>query len=204
MKEPKTVKVTLAQKISRAILKLFGWTIVGNYPEIPKFVLVGAPHTTNWDFPLAMLWMYGSGVRFNWVGKDSLFKPPFGWLFYRLRGIPVKRDSSYNFVDQIIKIFKEREQLIIAITPEGTRSKSPYWKTGFYYIAQGAGVPLVLAFIDFSKKQIGIGPTIELSGDINEDFKHLRNFYVDKQGLYPDKQGLIELKPTSNTTPPRS
>jgi 1-acyl-sn-glycerol-3-phosphate acyltransferase len=182
-------------RLARAIMKLIGWQILGEFPDLPKYVLVGAPHTSNWDFPLIMLWMFASGVRFNWIGKDTLFSGPLGPLYYKLGGIPVRRDRHYNFVDQIVDVFNSSERLIIAIAPEGTRGKTTYWKSGFYYMATGAGVPVVLGFIDFSRKQVGIGPTFEPSGDIHADFGELREFYAEKKGLYPQKQGTIRLHP---------
>ncbi len=188
-------KPTFSQLLARAILKVVGWQVVGNFPNIPKFVMLGAPHTSNWDFPLAMLLMFSTGVRFRWIGKASLFRAPFGAFFRRLGGIPVRRESSTNMVAQVVEIFKKAERLIIAIAPEGTRSKSPYWKTGFYYMAMGAEVPIVLGFVDYRLKQVGIGPVLYPSGDIQADFLELRNFYGSKTGLYPEKQGAIELRP---------
>jgi 1-acyl-sn-glycerol-3-phosphate acyltransferase len=183
----------LIQFLANGILKLIGWRVVGVFPDIPKFVLVGAPHTSNWDFPLALLLMYATGVRFKWIGKDSLFRPPFDKLFRRLGGIPVRRDRSSNFVSQIIEAFDRSKRLIIAIAPEGTRSKIAYWKTGFYYMALGAKVPLVLGFIDYGRRQVGVGPFFYPSGDIRSDFCRLRDFYADITGLYPEKQGAIEI-----------
>lgn len=185
-------------RIAAGFLKILGWQIMGVFPDYTKYVLVGAPHTSNWDFPVAMLWMIACGKRFNWIGKDSLFTSPLGPIYRRLGGVPVRRDSSYNFVDQIVDEFNRSERLIIAITPEGTRSKTPYWKSGFYFMALGAQVPIVLGFIDFGNKQIGIGPTIQPSGNIQEDFIHLREFYGTIKGLYPDKQGAIILRPETD------
>jgi len=187
--------ITFSQFLANWLLKLIGWQVVGVFPDIPKFVLVGAPHTSNWDFPLAMLLMYSTGVRFNWIGKDSLFRPPFGRLFKRLGGIPVRRGQNDNFVSQIVEAFENSKRLIIAIAPEGTRSKIQYWKTGFYYMALGARVPLVLGFIDYGRKQVGVGPLVHPSGDIKADFSRLQEFYINITGRYPEKQGAIELKP---------
>jgi 1-acyl-sn-glycerol-3-phosphate acyltransferase len=141
-------KITFSQFLAQAILKLVGWEATGSFPNISKFILVGAPHTSNWDFPLAMLLMFAKGVRFNWIGKASLFRWPIGGLFHRLGGIPVKRDLTNNFVQQIVETFEQSTHLIIAISPEGTRSLVKRWKTGFYYMSVGAKVPLVLGFID--------------------------------------------------------
>lgn len=184
-------KPTISQRLARAILKLAGWEITGNFPDLPKYILVGAPHTSNWDFPLAMLLMFAGGARFNWIGKDSLFRWPVNGLFRRLGGIPVKRDRTSNFVSQIVETFERSSHLIIAIAPEGTRSLVTRWKTGFYYMAMGAQVPLVLGFVDYQRHQVGVGPVIYPSDDIEAIFAQLRAFYADKTGKYPHKQGQI-------------
>jgi 1-acyl-sn-glycerol-3-phosphate acyltransferase len=184
-------KLTFSQRLARAILKMIGWELAGSFPDLPKYVLVGAPHTSNWDFPLAMLLMFGSGVRFNWIGKNSLFRWPLGSFFRRMGGIPVRRESTTNFVGQIVEAFERSTRLIIAIAPEGTRSMVTRWKTGFYYMAVGAQVPLVLGFVDYGRRQVGVGPVIYPSSNIEETFAQLRAFYTDKTGKYPDKHGQI-------------
>lgn len=186
-----TPKYTFSQRLARGILKLFGWEATGAFPDLPKYVLVGAPHTSNWDFPLAMLLMYAGGVRFNWIGKDSLFRSPLGGFFRGMGGIPVKRDRNSNFVSQIVDAFNRSTHLIIAIAPEGTRSLATRWKTGFYYMALGARVPLVLGFVDYARRQVGVGPVIYPSEDIEATFAELRAFYSAKSGKYPHMQGEI-------------
>ncbi len=184
----------LSQRLARAALKLMGWEMVGSFPNLPKYVLVGAPHTTNWDFPFTMLLMFASGIRFNWIAKDSLFKGPWRAILLRLGGIPVVRSRKSNFVNQIIEAFQRSSHMIVAISPEGTRSLVNRWKTGFYYMALGAQVPIVLGFIDYRRKQVGIGPVVYPSENIEETFAHLRTFYADKVGKYPEKQGCIEIE----------
>ena len=186
-----TIRPAFSQRLARAILKMVGWEMTGSFPDLPKYILVGAPHTSNWDFPLAMLLMLAGGVRFNWIGKDSLFRWPLGGIFRRLGGIPVHRDRSNNFVAQIVQAFENSERLIIAIAPEGTRSLVTRWRTGFYYMAIGAQVPLVLGFVDYHKRQVGVGPVIYPSQDIEATFAQLSEFYADKTGKYPHKQGQI-------------
>lgn len=177
--------------MARAILRLFGWELTGSFPDLPKYVLVGAPHTSNWDFPLAMLLMFGGGVRFNWIGKNSLFRWPLGSFFRWMGGISVRRERTSNFVGQIVEAFDNSSRLIIAIAPEGTRSMATRWKTGFYYMAVGAKVPIVLGFVDYRRRQVGVGPVVYPSEDIETTFAELRAFYADKTGKYPDKQGQI-------------
>jgi len=190
-------RLSFSQALCQWIMKLIGWQIEGEQPALRRYVLIGAPHTSNWDFIVAMLLKYSLRMRFNFIGKDSLFRGPMGTIMRRLGGIPVKRESRSNFVAQIVEAFKEHDDLIIVIAPEGTRSKSPYWRTGFYYIALGAGVPVVMAYLDYGRKVIGFGPTFVPTGDLNADFAHIRKFYADKSGKYPDKQGAIELRPSS-------
>jgi len=177
------------------ILLLLGWRMAGSFPDTQKFVMIGAPHTSNWDFIYAMLFKYASGLHFKWIGKASLFKPPFGSLFRRLGGIPVWREKKYNFVAQISDLFDQSERLVIAIAPEGTRQQSAYWKTGFYYMAVGARVPIVLGFVDYARKHIGLGPVLHPTGDIHVDFKLIQDFYADKQGAHPANQNPIALPP---------
>ena len=184
-------KPGFSQHLARAILKIIGWEATGTFPDLPKYVLVGAPHTSNWDFLFTMLLMFSKGVRFNWVGKDSLFRWPVEGLLFRLGGIPVKRDTKTNFVSQMVEIFNRSTRMIIAISPEGTRNIVTRWKTGFYYMAMGAKVPLVLGFIDYGRRQVGVGPVVHPSEDIEATFAELREFYADKTGKYPHKQGQI-------------
>jgi 1-acyl-sn-glycerol-3-phosphate acyltransferase len=186
-----TQKYSISKRLAQAILKLVRWEATGSFPDLPKYVLVGAPHTSNWDFPLTMLLMFAKGVRFNWIGKASLFRWPFKGLLHRLGGIPVSRECANNFVDQIVGAFERSSHLIIAIAPEGTRSLVTRWKTGFYYMAVGAEVPLVLGFVDYKRRQVGVGPVVHPSADIEDTFAKLRHFYADKTGKYPHKQGEI-------------
>jgi 1-acyl-sn-glycerol-3-phosphate acyltransferase len=189
------LKPAFSQVLAQSLARLVGWKLTGEFPDIPKYVMIGAPHTSNWDFVFIMLLMFGKNVRFNWVGKDSLFKGPMGGLYKSLGGVPVRRDERRNFVSQIVDEFNRRKELIIAISPEGTRSATRHWKTGFYYMAIGAGVPILMAYIDYPRKEIGVGPLFEPTGDINADFEIIRQFYKDKKGKYPDLHGEIELKP---------
>ncbi|MFM8320369.1 MAG: lysophospholipid acyltransferase family protein [Chloroflexota bacterium] len=182
----------ISQRIARGILNLLGWQIVGDFPDLPKYIIVGAPHTTNWDFPFTMLLMFGSGMRFNWIAKDSLFRGPVGGVMRRLGGIPVRREQKANFTGQIAELFERSQRMVIAISPEGTRSLVTRWKTGFYYMARSANVPIVMGFIDYARKQVGIGPIHYPGENIEETFAALRAFYTDKVGLHPHKQGRIE------------
>jgi 1-acyl-sn-glycerol-3-phosphate acyltransferase len=188
-------RMTFLQLVARFILKLIGWRLEGGFPNLSKYILIGAPHTTNWDFPLGLLLMWATGRRYHFLGKDSLFRPPHGWIFRGLGGIPVYRHRRSNFVSQIVEVLNNASDLIIVISPEGTRKKSPYWKTGFYYMALGAKIPIVTAYLDYEHKAVGFGPLIHPTGDIQADFAIIRAFYGNIRGKYPEKQGPIEIKP---------
>jgi len=196
-KETRPAKRSVQQRLARAVLRLLGWTLQVEMPSSPKNVIVAAPHTTNWDFMYLLLIMWATGLRLNWVGKDSLFTWPLGGIMRWLGGVPVNRRVRNNFVAQVAEAFRSNDHLMIVITPEGTRGKSPYWRTGFYYIALTAGVPIVLGFIDYKKKELGLGPSFLPTGDIEADFAIVRRFYADKAGKYPNNQGEIKLKPPS-------
>ena len=183
------------QSLAMATLRLKSWKLDVNMPTAPKFVLVGAPHTSGLDLFYALMLAHGTGIKMNWIGKDSLFRWPLGGPMRWLGGIPVQRHSRQNFVQQVVDIFNRVEKLVIAIAPEGTRGKADYWKTGFYYIAQGAGVPIALGFVDYKDKVVGIGPTIYPSGDIHADFNQIKTFYAGKTGRYPHLQGEARIRP---------
>ncbi len=182
----------IGQRVARGALRLVGWTLVDEPAERPpKYVLIGAPHTSNWDFPIGMLGLIGLGVKRNWVGKHTLFRPPLGWLMRALGGVPLDRTKRHNFVEQVVAAFHASDEMVIALTPEGTRSYTPGWKTGFYYIALGAGVPIILGFIDYPRRSLGLGPVFRPSGDLDADLERIRDFYADKTGKRPENKSEI-------------
>jgi len=165
-----------------------GWKIVGDYPkDLKKFIIVGAPHTSNIDFVLGALMKYIKGLPINFIGKQSLFKPPYGFIFKALGGVPVDRSKSTNMVDAIINVFNEKEEFILAISPEGTRKKVDKWKTGFYHIALGANIPIIFNTFNFGKKEYLISEPYYLTGDKEKDFLFFHNFYKDVKGRFPDQ-----------------
>jgi 1-acyl-sn-glycerol-3-phosphate acyltransferase len=186
---------SLAQIIAQFILRLLGWKVEARLPKARKFVLVGAPHTSNWDFIMMLLIMNALGLQLNWVGKDSLFNGSFGSLMRRLGGIPVDRSARNGFVDQMVAEFNRRESMILVIAPEGTRGKSKYWKTGFYYIALGARVPIALGYVDYALKTGGIGTSLQPSGDVQADMLPIARFYSGITGKHPKLQGEIRIRP---------
>jgi len=162
-------------------------------PAVNKLVVIAAPHTSNWDLPVLLGLAFALRAKAYWLGKHTLFRWPFGFLFRWMGGIPVYRSASQNAVAQSVEMFRNSEKLILAIPPEGTRSKVSHWKTGFYYIALGAEVPISLGFIDYKRKASGLGPTLYPTGDIEADMEIIRNFYADVTGKYPDKACLPAL-----------
>lgn len=182
-----------ARRLGRLFLGFFGWKTEGQLPEGRKFVIIAAPHTSNWDLPFMLAVSYVFGVRLSFLMKHTMFWGPFGPFFRWLGGIPVDRTARQNLVEQCVKILQEREELVLAIPPEGTRSKVRYWKTGFYWIANGAKVPILLGFLDYKRKVGGLGPTVFPSGDLNGDLERIRGFYRDISGKHPSQMGEIEI-----------
>ncbi len=174
--------------IARAVLAALGWGYeeTGNRP--PKYVVIAAPHTSNWDFFYTMLVAFALDIKVYAMGKKSLTEGPFGRLMLWFGVIPIDRDTSNNVVAQTIETFNSRDELIIIIPPSGTRNKVAYWKTGFYHIAHGAGVPIALGYIDYKRKKGGLGPFITPTGDIDSDMKRIRAFYRGVTGRYPERQ----------------
>jgi len=181
-------------KLSQFILQVFGWKAVSQHKEYSKFILIGAPHTSNWDFPLTLLAVWALGVKFSWVAKHSIFIGPFGYLFRKMGGIPVNRKVRTGFLKSMVDSFENSDNLVLAIAPEGTRSKTDHWKAGFYNIAAKANVEICLGYIDYPRKTVGLGPLLRPSGDVKNDFSTIREFYKDKVGKFPEKQSTITLR----------
>lgn len=185
---------SLSQRLGLVAANVIGWKVVVQEPIPPKCVIIGAHHTTGFDFVVTLILRMASGLPFHFVAKASLFRGPMGWVARWLGGIPVERRASQNFVSQMIEMFEQHETLLIAIMPEGTRGRTTYWRTGFYHIAMGAGVPIVLGFADYGNKAIGLGPILWPSGDIEADFEILRRFYDGVTARYPERQGDVSLR----------
>jgi len=183
------------KSVSGFILRIFGWQADLAVPMPEKCVLAGAPHTSNWDFPLAILGMTAMGIRFNWVGKHTIFRYPFGRLMQALGGIPLdRRSGGARFAIKAFELFRRRDRFILAIAPEGTRHRTEYWKAGFYKIALKSKVPIALGYVDYRKKMVGIGRILLPSDDSSKDFAIIKEFYRHKSGKYPEKQGKVRLK----------
>jgi 1-acyl-sn-glycerol-3-phosphate acyltransferase len=180
--------------LARGFLALFGWKVRGAFPDVKKMVAIGAPHTSNWDFVLFLPLKVALHRRLTYLGKDSLFKGPFGWFFRWAGGIPVARGQRLNAVEQAVEYFKQRDELILVMSPEGTRKKTEAWRSGFYHIARGANVPVALGYVDYGTKTAGIGPTIMLTGDQEADMAKIRDFYRGIKGLHPEQFSTIRLE----------
>jgi len=183
--------------IGRSWLATYGWTIDGAAPSVPKAVVCAAPHTTNWDLPFSLAICWALGLELAWIGKDSLFKNGAGPFMRGLGGVAVDRSKRLNQVQSAAQLFAEREELLLLVPPEGTRSRGERWKTGFYYIAREAGVPIVLGFLDYARKRGGFGEVFWPTGDIRADEERIRAFYADKQGKYPENTTPVYFAPNS-------
>jgi len=181
--------------IGRNLLRLFGWKTAG-WPDAPKrCIVIAHPHTSNWDFIIFLLARWSIRLRCHWVGKHTLFKPPFGWIFKFLDGVPVNRSGGRDSVTAIAEVIGERDHIALGIAPSGSRSYNDHWRSGFYHIGQKAQVPLIMGFIDYGNKVAGISDyAIDLTGDITADMDRIRAFYDGKAGRYPEKQNPILLK----------
>jgi 1-acyl-sn-glycerol-3-phosphate acyltransferase len=174
--------------ISKTILRIFGWQTNGNLPPgVNQAVLIVAPHTSAWDFVIGRLTFFGTGKKFRFLIKKEAFFFPFGYFLKALGGVPVDRGRKNDMVTNVAGLFKNHENLVVVITPEGTRRLSKQWKKGFYLIAQAAGVPVALAFIDYGKKTGGIGLILHPSGDFEKDISVIYDFYRDKTARHPEK-----------------
>lgn len=183
----------IMQRLAQAILNYLGWQLMVDLPDDRRFVLIGAPHTSNWDGVMMILVKIALGLDLHFIGKDSLFRGPLGGLMRRLGGIPVNRRERNNFTRQMVQLFQEREELILVIAPEGTRRKTRRWKSGFYYIALGAGVPILMGYLDYQRKEIGLVELLHPTGDLQADFEKIRAYYAPVRGKFPHKQGEITL-----------
>ena len=180
---------TVLRGFSIAFMKLTGWKVEGSLPPNgQKSVLIAAPHTSNWDLPYTLMTAFILGLDVYWMGKAQIFKPPFRGMMMWLGGIPVDRDKASNLVAASIEAIKTADgPLQLIVPPEGTRSNTRFWKTGFYYIALGAQVPIVMAYMDYEKKQSGLGPVFVPTGDIEADMATIKAFYAPFKGKHADR-----------------
>jgi len=176
------------QKIAQFIYyKIMGWKVVGNFPsKLKKCVIIVVPHTSNIDFFLGLVIRKVWNEEINWIGKKSLFKAPYGWFFRWVGGAPIDRSKNSDTVSATVAIFKEREKFRLTIAPEGTRKKVDKWKTGFYYIARAAKVPVVMVAFDFGNKQVKVSEPCPISDDKEKDFEVYEDFFKGIKGRVPE------------------
>jgi len=180
--------------LSLFLMKILGWKRIGRLPVEKRYVMIAAPHTSNWDLFYGMIMNLSFKNDVRWMGKKELFRFPFGGIMKWLGGIPVDRSRSGNLVAGMVDEFKRRESLVIAVSPEGSRSRVNTWKTGFYHIARGAGVPVLTAFLDYEKKEAGYGPLFTPGDDIRSDMELIMDFYRNIEGRYRSSYSSVVLK----------
>lgn len=169
------------------ILFAIGWKVTGYFPNVPKMVLVGAPHTSNGEGVLTVIISLAMGIRVSWMSKHTLFKRPFGTILRWLGGVPVDRSGPHGTVAQMVQLINDQEKMILAITPEGTRDHVREWKKGFYYIAQGSDVPLVPALFDYAKKEVHFAGIFETSGNYEIDLPLIKAYFEGVVPRHPER-----------------
>ena len=181
-------------RLARGLLRLAGWTLSADVPTLDKYLVIFYPHTSNWDFVVGILATWALRLRVDFLGKHTLFEGPLGVLMRALGGHPVRRGGGENVVSQVVRLIESRDRIALAIAPEGTRKFADHWKSGFYYIALEAKLPVALAFLDAPSRTIGMGPLVYLTGDKEKDLATIRAFYADKRGFRPEQAGTIALR----------
>ena len=174
----------MRSRLARFVLRAARWTAVGEVPRTG--VLVGAPHTSNWDFVMMLLIMWRGGVTPRVLIKKELFRGPLAWLLPRLGGIPLDRENPGGVVRELVREAKSGEPVLIVLAAEGTRTKGKYWKSGFWRLARAARLPIALAFIDGPSRTAGFGPSITATSDVVADMDQLRALYADKRCIHPE------------------
>lgn len=178
----------LKRLVARLFWALSRWTLVSRPAPTRPTVLIGAPHTSNWDFVLMLAIAWRLGIDVHWLGKNSLFRGWRGPIMRRLGGISVDRSDPARVVNDVVAQVHEGSVFGLVVTPDGTRGGNAYWKSGFYRIARETGMPVTLGFVDRTTMTSGLGPTIDLTGDVSADMDRIREFYADKAGVRPERR----------------
>jgi 1-acyl-sn-glycerol-3-phosphate acyltransferase len=184
--------------LAERYLKLRGWKFIGDLPDVRKFIVIGAPHTSNWDFVIYLAAISHWNFKPRYLGKHSLFEGPFGWLFRRWGGIPVDRSKPGGLIAQVAAEFESSDDLVLVIAPEGTRKAADFWKSGFLAIARAVDVPIVPACLNFEKKLLTVGDPIPHTGNIDNTMNELRTIYAGATGRNPEGMGPVRVKEESS------
>jgi 1-acyl-sn-glycerol-3-phosphate acyltransferase len=187
----------LIYRLAYYFMRMLGWKFPGQKPDDKKFILLGAPHTSNWDFLITLALIHHFDIPLRYMVKDQVFKGPWAGLLRSLGAIPIDRSRRVNVVENTIEAFENNDEIVIGILPEGTRKRTEHWKSGFYHIALGARVPLVLARVDGPSKTLTLGPRLEVSGDVEADMAKIAAYYEGAVAIYPECFGPVRLKPQS-------
>ena len=191
--------VTLLRRFAGSLLRLSGWRQVLVWPPGPRGLIVVYPHTSNWDFIVGVLFKLATGLPARWMGKHTLFRWPLRGLFLRLGGVPINRSERSGFVDTLLEEFARQDWMWLAVAPEGTRSHSDHWKSGFYRIAVAGGLPVGLGYIDYATRTVGIDTYLTMTGEPDTDMRHIREYYADKRGRRHALAGDIRLRDSGDS-----
>ncbi|SDS08610.1 Acyltransferase [Paraoerskovia marina] len=184
--DPEYREHMIRRRLASAYWRFSRWTFVPQDPKVTEpRLLIGAPHTSNWDFVLMLAITWQEEIPMRWLGKHTLFTGWRGPIMRRLGGIPVDRRDPSRVVDEVLERLRAGEKFSLVVTPEGTRSAGEYWKSGFYRIAQDSGLPITLGYVDRTTMTTGLGVTLRATGDVRADMDAIRAFYADKAGLNP-------------------
>ncbi len=176
------------------LLKISGWTLDRTNPPVTNCVVIAAPHTSNWDFILMLLFAGAFGLKISWMGKSNLFIKPFGYFLRLIGGISINRRKKNQIVDHMISLFRQRENFLLVVPVEGTRARANFWKSGFYHIAKGANVPILPTFLDYGNKRGGFGIPIVTTNNLLSDMQKIRDFYAPFKGKFPSNSGPVKLQ----------
>lgn len=179
-----------SRALGRALLRLFGWRAVGDPPDATHFIVSAAPHTSNLDGLLFLITTFAVGLDLHWIGKHTLFNGFWGGMLRWMGGVGIDRRQPGGMVEQVAQQFRARPNLVLVIAPEGTRSRTEQWKSGFYRMAQAADVPIVLGFMDYASKRVGFGPALRPSGDFEADLQRMADFYRHTAPRRPERFSL--------------
>ncbi len=194
--------VLIKKLIAWIYLGVSGWRPEGEFPPLDKYVLIAAPHTTNWDMPHMIAISWAMGIKTRWMGKSTIFKFPFATFMKLLGGMSIDRSRSTNVVAQAAAMIRASDRIILTVPPEGTRSGGgDVWRSGFYHIAREADVPILLGFLDYSRKRGGLGPSVQPSGDVVADMDQIRAFYQPQMARFPDKFREPRLRAEQDVAP---